>query len=194
MANGWCIVANSSWNSSWQQGYLTLLLLVGWILLLLRLECLAKKLKQVVPLWLFPRIKRNILGVIGAKTLLRFVISKDVWLSDKKRARVKPEKRISRLQAMIKTLRGCACCHYFKLDFLLLFKYTSYQVSVGWLGRGRDKDSKLRRQSWIYNEKLVEYVVNITAYLVPHYSLHILRRRLTILCIVNWIGLVGKKT
>lgn len=86
---------------------------------------------------------------------------------------------------MIKVVRGCTRNHHLKPDFLLLFKYIYEIGGLGLLGKRRDKDLKLKCQPSIDKRELVEYVIDITAYFVPHYGLHVLGRRLTTLRIVK---------
>lgn len=89
----------------------------------LKMKCLSKGLRQVIPLWLFLKIRKNILRVAKVKTLLGLVTGKNVLLGDKKKVRVKLGRRVNCLQAMIRILRRYIYCHHFKSNFLLLFNY-----------------------------------------------------------------------
>lgn len=100
-----------------------LLLLAGWVLLPLRLKYLLKKPRQVVPIWLFVMIRKNIMRLAKARALLDLVMSTNVKLSNLKRAIVKLERRVDRLQAIIRLLKRRTYGHHLKPDFLLFFKY-----------------------------------------------------------------------
>lgn len=155
------------------------------MLLPLGLEYVPKELRQSVTVRLFPRIRTKILEVAGAKILPDLITGKSVWLSDKKGARVKLGRKIDHLQAIIRAVRGCAHGHHFKPDVLFYFKHIYKIDSFNQLGRKQNKDSKLMCQLSIRKKELVGYVVDITVYLVLHYGLHVLIRRLTTLHIIK---------
>lgn len=155
------------------------------ILRSLQLKCLPKRLRQVVLLWLFLRIRQKILEVAGAKTLLDLVTGKNVWPTNKKRAWVKLGRNVGYLQAIIRALRRCACRHHFKPNFLLFFKHNYEIGGFGWFSKRWNKDLKLRGQLLVCKKELVRDVIDITAYLVPYYGSNVLSRRLTTLRIVE---------
>lgn len=128
-------------------------------MLSLELKYLAQKLRQIVLFWLFLRIRRNILKVARAKTLFSFIIGKNVWLSNKKKVKVKLGRKISFLKAIIKILKRYVYYYYFKPEFLLFFKYIYKLTALVDLVRGKTKTQNSGKSPWYIKKSWLDMLL-----------------------------------